>query len=215
MRAASRAAGRRAWQDTGRATGDRASMRPVRAFTSFRRRGRAPSDRRWPYRLRFVGVGVALRAPTRLQLLGLARVTVVPALGLRLALARIAAPRLVTLPTRIWHSGDLPAFPERASNEVPGCGQRLVPLCSRLGPSLGPVPRLWPRILRQPSGSLAMPRSEDRLAARLPAARDGAVSAGHLPPVQRPQVRPDRGERQEGEAGESRLRGPNTGYRPL
>jgi hypothetical protein len=33
-------------------------------FTSLRRRGRAPSDRRWPYRLRFVGVGAALRAPT-------------------------------------------------------------------------------------------------------------------------------------------------------
>jgi hypothetical protein len=39
---------------------------------------------------------------------------------------------------------------------------RLVPFCSRLGPSLGPLPRLWPRILRQPSGSPAMPRSEDR-----------------------------------------------------
>jgi hypothetical protein len=39
---------------------------------------------------------------------------------------------------------------------------RLVPLHSRLGPSLGPLPRPWLRILRQPSGSLAMPWSEDR-----------------------------------------------------
>jgi hypothetical protein len=31
-----------------------------------------------------------------------------------------------------------------------------------VGHSLGPLPRLWLRILRQPSGSLAMPRSEDR-----------------------------------------------------
>jgi len=44
----------------------------------------------------------------------------------------------------------------------PGCGHALVPFRSRLGPSLGPLPRLWRRILRQPSGSLAMPRSEDR-----------------------------------------------------
>jgi hypothetical protein len=45
---------------------------------------------------------------------------------------------------------------------------RLVPLHSRLGPSLGPLPRRWLQILRQPSGSLAMPRSEDQLADRLP-----------------------------------------------
>jgi hypothetical protein len=39
---------------------------------------------------------------------------------------------------------------------------RPVPFRWRLGPSLGPLPRRWPRILRQPSDSLAMPRSEDR-----------------------------------------------------
>jgi hypothetical protein len=39
---------------------------------------------------------------------------------------------------------------------------RLVPFRSRLGHSLDPLPRQWQRILRQPSGSLAMPRSEDR-----------------------------------------------------
>jgi len=59
MRAASRAAGRRARRNTGQATGDRASMRQVRAFTSCSSSGTCPSDRRWPNRLRFIGVGVA------------------------------------------------------------------------------------------------------------------------------------------------------------
>ena len=78
MRAASRAAGRRSRRSTGQATGDRAAMRPVRAFTSLRRRGR-PSDRRWPYRLH-LSASARLTGADRLQLLGLARVTLAPAL---------------------------------------------------------------------------------------------------------------------------------------
>ncbi len=62
---------------------------------------------------------------------------------------------------------------------------RLVPFRCGSVPASARSPRQWPRIRRQPSDSLAMPRSEDRLAARLPPARDSAVSAGHLPPVQR------------------------------
>jgi hypothetical protein len=50
-----------------------------------------------------------------------------------------------------------------------------------------------------------MPRSEDQLAARLPAARDGAVSAGHLPPVQRHGTALDRVVKERGETGEAEL----------
>jgi hypothetical protein len=129
-------------------------------------------------------------------------------------LSGFGTPCLGPSPLATWRSGDLLLSPSSPPMRCPGA----VPPPRRLARgSVRPRPASSPEewILRQPSGSLAMPRSEDRLAARLPAARDGAVSAGHLPPVQRPQVRPDRGERQEGEAGESRLRGPNTGYRPL
>jgi hypothetical protein len=121
MRAASRAAGRRARRNTGQTTGDRASMRPVRAFTSSRRPGRVPSDRRWPYRLRFVGVGLALRAPTHLQVLGFARVTLVPVSGSasprRDRRAAPGDPRLSRLGTPA-----IPCVSELASSEVPGCG---------------------------------------------------------------------------------------------
>jgi hypothetical protein len=50
-----------------------------------------------------------------------------------------------------------------------------------------------------------MPRSEDQLAARLPAARDGAVSAGHLPPVQRYGTALDRVVKERGETEEAEL----------
>ncbi len=81
---------------------------------------------------------------------------------------------------------------------------RLVPFRSRFGPSLGSLPRLWPRILR-PAIGLACDASVRRpLAARLPAACDGAVSAGHHPPVQRRGWRPNRGDVKRGETEESR-----------
>jgi hypothetical protein len=48
-----------------------------------------------------------------------------------------------------------------------------------------------------------MPRSEDQLAARRPLARDGAFSAGHLPPVQRHGTAQDRGGKERGEIEES------------
>jgi hypothetical protein len=43
------------------------------------------------------------------------------------------------------------------------------------------------------------------LAARLPAARDGAVSAGHLPPEQRHGMALDRVVKERGETGEAEL----------
>jgi hypothetical protein len=191
-------------ENTGQATGVRASVRPVRAFTSSRRPGRVPSDRRWPYRLRFVGVGVALRASTPLQLLGLARVALV---------LTSAPPRLGRLPRRAgdplplasWRSGDLPASPSAPPLRCPGAvtprafRSRLGPASAALSPEAAdPSPAI---------GSLAMPRSEDQLAARLPAARDGTISAGHLPRVQRHGMAQDRGGRQRGEIEESWQRG--------
>jgi hypothetical protein len=60
-----------------------------------------------------------------------------------------------------------------------------------------------------------MPRSEDELAARRPLARDGAVSAGHLPPAQRHGTAQNRGGEKWGETEESMggpLRGHPLGY---
>lgn len=79
---------------------------------------------------------------------------------------------------------------------------RLVPFRSWLGPSLGLAPS---PVAADPSPAigLACDASVRRpLAARLPPARDGAVSAGHLPPVQRRCMRPNRVGPREGETGE-------------
>jgi len=57
----------------------------------------------------------------RLQLLGLARVTLVPA-SAPLASARSPPPGLVTLATRVLALQRSPCVSERASSEVPGCG---------------------------------------------------------------------------------------------
>jgi hypothetical protein len=202
MRAAWRAAGRRARRSTGQATGDRAAMRPVGLSPPCVRRGRAPSDRRWPYRLHFVGVGAAPRAPTRLQLLGLARVTLMPASRAPIRLVEIATPRPVPSPFASWRFGDLPASPERASSEVPGCGHASC-RCTR-----GSVPASA-RSLACGCRSFAShrarlrclgPKTSWRPACR--AARDGAVSAGHLPPLQRRDIRIERCERGRGGNGE-------------
>jgi hypothetical protein len=84
----------------------------------------------------------------------------VPASG-SARLGEIAAPRPMTLTVRVLALRRPPCISERASSEVPGCGHASCrPLAARSQPR--PVPRLWPRILRQPWDSFAMPRSEDR-----------------------------------------------------
>jgi hypothetical protein len=79
---------------------------------------------------------------------------------------------------------------------------RLVPLRSRLGSSLGTLPARGRR--SSPAMGLACDASVRRpVAARLPATRDGAVSAGHLPPVQRHGTALDRVVKERGETGEA------------
>lgn len=81
------------------------------------------------------------------------------------------------------------------------CGHA-VPFRSQLGPSLGRSLALAAVDPSPASGSLAIPRSEDRLAARRPSARDGAAPASHPPPVQRRGNRPSRVALERGENGE-------------
>jgi hypothetical protein len=120
MRAASRAAGRRARRK--HRSSDRRSCfyAPGAGFHLLASSGRVPSDRRWPYRLRFVGVGALYgRRPssaTRPRSRD-------PRTGLWLArLGENAAPRLMTLATRVLALQRSPCVSERASSEVPGCG---------------------------------------------------------------------------------------------
>jgi hypothetical protein len=202
MRVASRAAGRRARRNTGQATGDRAAMRPVRAFTSSRRPRRVPSDRRWPYRLHFVGVGLALRAPTRLQLLGFARVT------LRLGSGSTSPRRdrraaAGTLAVRVLALRRSPCVSERASSEVPGCGHAS---CHCTHGSVPASARSLAGGCRSFASHRARlrclgPKTSWRTACR--PVRDGAVSAGHLPPVQRHATVQNRGGSQRGGIEES------------
>ena len=77
-------------------------------------------------------------------------------------LGEIAAPRLVTLATRVVALGDLPASPSAPPLRCPGAvTPRAVSLAAR-SQLLGSLPRLWRRLLGQSTGSPAMPRSEDR-----------------------------------------------------
>ena len=97
----------------------------------------------------------------RLRLLGLARVTLMPTFG-PAGLGEIATPRPVTLATRVSALGRSPCVSERASFEVPGCGH--ASCCSACGsvPASACSLARRGRSVRQPSGSPAMPRSEDR-----------------------------------------------------
>jgi hypothetical protein len=103
--------------------------------------------------------------------------------------------------SRLGTCGDLPASPSSPHLRCPGAvTPRAAPLAAGFQPRPAPSPVAAdhsPAI-----DSLAMPRSEDQLAARRPLARDGAVSAGHLPPVQRRCRRPNRVGPREGETGE-------------
>lgn len=160
-----RAVGRRARRSTGQAAGDRVAMRPARAVSPpHRRRGTCPSDRRRPCWLRFVGVGTACgRRPVSRSSASRARRS-----------GGLPAPPLWRDPplrpgphrSRLRRSGGLPAIPSAPPLRCPGA---VTPRAVRswLGPGLGcslalaadPSPTI---------GSLAMPRSEDRLAARRP-----------------------------------------------
>jgi hypothetical protein len=85
-------------------------------------------------------------------------------------LSGFGTPCLGPSPLATWRSGDLLLSPSSPPMRCPGA----VPPPRRLARgSVRPRPASSPEewILRQPSGSLAMPRSEDRLAARLPSFR--------------------------------------------
>jgi hypothetical protein len=143
-----------------------------------------------------------LRAPTRLQLLGLARVTVVPAPG-SASHWRDRVPRLVALATRVLALRRSPCISERASSEVPGCGH----VSCRSARGSVPASAAPSPLAADPSPAIGLSCDASvrrPLTARLPAARDGAVSAGHLPPVQRRGTRPHRAAAWRGESGESR-----------
>ncbi len=79
-------------------------------------------------------------------------------------------PRLGASPLATWRSGDLLLSPSAPPMRCPGA---VTPPRRLARGSVRPRPASSPeeRILRQPSGSPAMPRSEDRLAARLPSFR--------------------------------------------
>jgi hypothetical protein len=200
MRADWRAVGRRAWRTTGQATGDRAAMRPARAVSPpHRRLGTCPSDRRRPCWLHFVGLGAACgRRPVFRSSASRA----CPLAGLRLGRLKRDPLRPGSSPLASLALGRSPCSPELASSEVPGCGSRLVPvpLVARSRPR--PLPRSWRQIHRQPSARLRClgPKTGWRPAG--PSARDGAVPAGHLPPVQRRDTRLERGAGRRGEIGE-------------
>jgi hypothetical protein len=104
--------------------------------------------------------------------------------------------------SRLGTCGDLPASPSSPHLRCPGAvTPRAAPRAARFQPRPAPSP-----VAADPSpaiGLLAMPRSEDQLAARLPAARDCAVSAGHLPPVQGHGTAQDRVGKERGEIEES------------
>jgi hypothetical protein len=180
-RATSRAAGRRARRSTGQATGGRASKRPVGLSPPFRRRGRAPSDRRWPYRLRFVGVGAALRARSSPAARPRSR-DPRARLWLRSPRHDRSAPPGDPRHSRLGNSGEIPASPSAPLLRCPVAVSRCaVPLAARSQPRPAPSP-----VAADPSPAIgiACDASVRRpLAARLPAARDGAASAGHLPPT--------------------------------
>jgi hypothetical protein len=111
---------------------------------------------------------------------------------------------LVPLATRVLALRRSPCVSERASSEVPGCGHpRAVPLAARSQAQHAPRP--WPRILRQPWDSLAMPRSEDRWR---PACRPLATARSRrvtFHPYKGSKWRRNRAGSEEGETGESQV----------
>jgi len=165
-----------------RATGDSILRAPVGDFTSSPGWGAAPPPTGGgPTRIRYVGVGAACgRRPVfsyRPRSLTLAPVSA-------LRLPRAASARLASdSPLATWPSGDLLLCPSAPSMRCPGA---VTPPRRLARGSVRPRPA---SSLRSGScagvtGSLAMPRSEDRLGARLPSFRR-AASADHLPPPQR------------------------------
>jgi hypothetical protein len=200
MRAASRAVGSRARRSTGRATGDRAAMRPTRAVSPPLVVRDVPSDRRGP-------AGSAWSTSVRLAD---ADPSSVPrprsrdprAVSGSAGSGEIRSLTRGSLVARVSALRRSPCISERASSEVPGCGH------ASCRSARGSVPASAANspgrpIRCQPSGSRAMPRSEDQLAARRPSARDGAVPAGHLPPIQRRESRRRRVVVERGETGVS------------
>ena len=149
------------------------------------------------------GVGTACGRRQVLDVLGLAR-----ALSRGFRLRRLwQDPLFVWAPGRsaspaLGRSSCSPSAPPlRCSGAVT---PRAVPLLARSQPRQ--LPRPWRQIHRQPSARLRClgPKTGWRSAG--PSARDGAVPAGHLPPVQRRDTRLERGEEWRGEIGEPRWR---------
>jgi hypothetical protein len=126
------------------------------------------SDRRWPNRIRYVGVGATFgRRPVfsyRPRSLTLA-----PAFASD-SPSGFGTPRLARSPLATWRSGDHLLSPSAPLMRCPGA---VTPPRRLARGSVRPRPASSPeeRILRRCSGSLAMPRSEDRLVARLPSFR--------------------------------------------
>jgi hypothetical protein len=137
-------------------------------------------DRRRPFRLRLVGIGAALRTLTRLQVLGLAGVILSPASSSAGSGEIAVSSGLLAVPSPAL--GLSPFISERASSEVPGWGHAS---CRSARGSV-PASAAPSRLVADPSpaiGSLAMPRSEDRLAARWPvrSRRHGAGGSPSTP----------------------------------
>jgi hypothetical protein len=154
MRVASRAAGRRARRSTGQATGNPCCYAPGWALTSLRPSGTCPfrPEVALPAPLRRRRCGST--GADRLQLLGLARVTLMPASRLLFASARSRA-AAGTLATRVLALGRSPCVSERTSSEVPGCGHASC-RCTH-----GSVPASA-RSLARGYGSFASPRARLR-----------------------------------------------------
>jgi hypothetical protein len=117
-------------------------------------------------------------------------------------------PRLGPSPLATWRSGDLLLSPSARPMRCPGA---VTPPRRLARGSVRPRPASSPeeRILRQPSGSLTMPRSEDRLAARLPSFRRRGLGRPPSTPykdVEEPEPCLSRGARKRGVCGRGRGR---------